>query len=297
MMIKASTSRKAFVALNTLILTLITLLCVIPLIHLLAVSLSTNTYAMAGQVGLWPKGFTFSAYSFLSARSSFTSSLLISIQRVMLGTVINMVLCVITAYPLSRDSAQFRMRTAYVWYFAITMFFGGGLVPTYLVVTMTGIGNSIWALVLPNALNVWNMVMMLNFFRGIPKSLEEAARLDGAGHLKTLLHVYLPLSLPSLATVLLFTVVGHWNAWFDGFIYMNSPTRYPLQTYLSTMVMNSALLSKNFITQEELERLKLVNEKTLRTAQIFLGALPIMCVYPFLQRYFIKGIVLGSVKE
>jgi len=297
-LVKDSISRKVFIAVNTFVLTLITAICITPLIHLLAVSFSSNKYASAGVVGLWPMGFTFEAYSFLSEKSSFMTSVLTSVQRVILGTSINITLTVLTAYPLSRENKQFRARTVYVWFFAITMFFGGGLVPTYLVVNMTGIGNSMWALVLPGALNVWHMVMMLNFFRGIPKSLEEAAQLDGASHLRILFWVYLPLSLPSLATILLFTTVGHWNSWFDGFLYLNSPRKYPLQTYLATLIMNPALLSNTaFLSQEEIERLASISAKTLRVAQIFLGALPIMCVYPFLQRYFIKGIVLGSVKE
>ena len=297
-MVKESVSRKAFIIINATLLALITAICITPLIHLLAVSLSHNKYAAAGVVGLWPMGFTLEAYSFLSARSSFTNSIMISVARVVLGACINMTLCVLTAYPLSRDNNQFHARTAYVWFFAITMFFGGGLVPTYLVVNMTGIGNTIWALVLPGALNVWHMVMMLNFFRGVPKSLEEAARLDGASHFRTLILIYLPLSLPSLATILLFTTVGHWNSWFDGFLYMNTPRKYPLQTYLSTLIMNPGLLTNTaFLTQEDIERLSSIGAKSLRVAQIFLGALPIMCVYPFLQRFFIKGIVLGSVKE
>ncbi|MDD6873275.1 MAG: carbohydrate ABC transporter permease [Clostridiales bacterium] len=294
---KQTKSRIAFRTVNALLLAFITVLCVTPLLHLLAVSLSHNKYASAGVIGLWPKGFTLEAYNFLSKKSEFLRSLSISVERVVLGTIINMTLCVITAYPLSRDNTQFRARTFYVWYFAITMFFGGGLIPTYFVIKTMGLVDSIWALILPGGLSVWNMVMMLNFFRGIPKSLEEAARLDGATHPQILFRIFLPLSLPSLATILLFTTVGHWNSWFDGFIYMNSPTRYPLQTYLSTLITNNAAQSKEFISQEELERLQAVSNKTLRTAQIFLGALPIMCVYPFVQRYFIKGIVLGSVKE
>jgi putative aldouronate transport system permease protein len=297
-MIKDTTARRVFIACNTAFLILVTALCITPLIHLLAVSFSHNMYASAGVIGLWPRGFATSAYSFLWEKSAFMNSMLVSLRRVLLGVSINMSLCLLTAYPLSRERDQFHARTVYVWIYAVTMFFGGGLVPTYLVVNMTGIGNSIWALVLPGALNVWHMVMMLNFFRSIPKSLEEAARLDGASHFKTLLYIYLPLSLPSLATILLFTAVGHWNSWFDGFLYINHPHNYPLQTYLSTLIINPGLLSTTaFLSAEEIERLSSINAKTLRTAQIFLGALPIMCVYPFLQRYFIKGIVLGSVKE
>lgn len=293
---KPTVSRRVFVTCNTLFLTVVTLLCIAPLVHLLAVSFSKNVYALAGEVGFWPKGFTLQAYGFLIVKSQFTDALIVSLQRVALGTAINMALVILTAYPLSKETSAFRMRTAYVWFFAVTMFFGGGLVPTYMVIKMTGLINKIWALVVPGALNVWNCVMLLNFFRGVPKELEEAARIDGASHLTTLINVYLPLSMPALATILLFTVVGHWNSWFDGFIYLNSPKQYPLQTYLSTLVMQASMVNKKFITKEDLVKLQDVSEKTLKVAQIFLGALPIMLVYPFLQKYFIKGIVVGSVK-
>ena len=293
---KETKARKIFVVCNLFFLGLLTLICLLPLWHILCISLSDNRYAVAGQVGLWPKGFTTDAYRYLSQKNGFISSFWVSVKRVLLGSAINMTLCILTAYPLSRENDDFRFRTVYVWIFAITMFFGGGLIPTYFVVTKTGITDTLWALILPGALSVWNCTMMLNFFRGIPKALEEAAVLDGAGHLTLLLRIYLPLSKASLATVLLFTAVGHWNSWFDGYIYMNSPSNYPLQTYLMGIINSVSMVNKDFLSQEEIEALANVNEKTLRMAQIFLGALPIMCVYPFLQRYFVKGLVLGSVK-
>lgn len=293
---KISVERRIFIIVNVLFLTTVTLICIAPIVQLLAVSLSSNLYAVAGEVNFWPKGFTLEAYKFLAAKSEFNNALVISIIRVVIGTTINMVMVVITAYPLSKEVRQFRMRTVYVWFFAITMFFGGGLVPTYMVVKMTGLMNTIWALIVPGAINVWNCVMLLNFFRGVPKELEEAATIDGASHFQTMIRVYVPVSGPVLATILLFTVVGHWNGWFDGFIYMNSPKKYPLQTYLSTLVMQTDVMSKKYITKEDLAKLENVSDKTLKVAQIFLGALPIMCVYPFLQKYFIKGIVVGSVK-
>ncbi len=293
---KTSVSRKVFCACNAVLLSFLTLLCLIPLWHVLCISLSDNRFAVAGQVGLWPKGFTLEAYSFLSQKSAFFGALLMSVRRVLLGSLINMVFCIVTAYPLSRSNDEFRCRTAYVWFFAVTMFFGGGLIPSYFVVTKTGLNDTIWALILPGALNMWNCTMMLNFFRGIPKALDEAARLDGAGHWRTLVQIYLPLSSASLATILLFTAVGHWNSWFDGLIYMNSPDRYPLQTYLMSIINSVGMVNKMLLTEAEIAALAKVNEKTLRMAQIFLGALPIMSVYPFLQRYFVKGLVVGSVK-
>lgn len=291
---KLPIGRKLFMAVNIPLLLLITVLCIVPFIHLLAVSLSSNAAASAGEVKLWPIGFTFDAYRFLGQKAEFIRSLGVSLQRVALGTLINMFLVFITAYPLSKTIEHFRFRTVYVWFFAVTMFFGGGLIPTYMVVKETGLMNTIWALIIPGALNVWNTVMMLNFFRGIPRELEEAASIDGAGHWSVLWKVYLPVSLPSIATIGLFTIVGHWNSWFDGILYLNSPDKYPLQTYLSTLV---TAINVKSITVDDLSALQNLSEKTLRTAQIFLGALPIMLVYPFLQSYFVKGITVGSVKE
>lgn len=296
MVYKQSFSRKLFVVFNVLLLTLITILGIIPFVHLLSVSLSSNTAAMAGEVKLWPVGFSLDAYHYLGEKVEFFRSLWVSVERVALGTVVNMLLVFITAYPLSKSQNQFAWRTPYVWFFAVTMFFGGGLIPTYIIVKNTGIMDSIWALILPGALNVWNMILMLNFFRSIPTEMEEAATIDGAGHWKMLWQIYLPVSLPSIATIGLFTIVGHWNAWFDGILYMNSPENYPLQTYLSTLItaMSSQMTS---VSAEQLKAMENLSEKTLRTAQIFMGALPIMVVYPFAQKYFVKGMTVGSVKE
>ncbi|MFD0959207.1 carbohydrate ABC transporter permease [Paenibacillus chungangensis] len=294
MIYKASLGRKLFTATNVSILVAVMLLGILPFIHLLAISLSSNSAAMAAEVTLWPIGFTMEAYYYLSQKIEFFRSLGVSVQRVVIGTALNMLLTVMTAYPLSKRNELFRFRTLYVWFFAITMFFGGGLIPTYIVIKETGLIDSIWALVLPSALNVWYTVMLLNFFRNLPRDMEEAATIDGASQWAILWRIYLPVSLPSLATITLFTVVGHWNSWFDGILYMNSPENYPLQSYLSTLITS---MNKNMISLDDLNALQNVSEKTLRTAQIFLGALPIMLVYPFLQKYFIKGITVGSVKE
>lgn len=293
---KSSASRQMFVLFNTIFLTLITVLAIIPFVHLLAISLSSNTAAMAGEVKLWPVGFSLDAYIYLGEKVEFLRSLRVSLKRVVLGTAVNMFLVFITAFPLAKSNDKFKYRTVYVWFFAVTMFFSGGLIPTYMIVKNTGLIDSIWALILPGALNVWNMVLMLNFFRGIPKELDEAATIDGAGHWRVLWQVYLPVSLPSIATISLFTVIGHWNVWFDGILYMNSPEHYPLQTYLSTLItaINSQMSSMSL---DQLKALENLSEKTLRTAQIFMGALPIMLVYPFLQKYFVKGMTVGSVKE
>lgn len=295
---KPTKSRILFCVCNYFFLTAVTITCILPMWHQLVISLSDNNYASAGLVTFWPKNFTLDAYAYLLEDSSFFRSLNITVQRLVLGIAINMGLCVLTAYPLSKSNDRLHFRTLYVWYFAVTMFIGGGLIPTYVIVTKTGLINSLWALVVPSGLAVGNMVMMLNFFRGVPTALEESALLDGAGHIRTLLYVYLPVSTPSLATILLFTMVGHWNDWFSGFIYINRPQNYPLATYLYALVREAESSREQVLSiAEATARQRNISGKTVRTAQLFLAALPIIMAYPFLQRYFIKGIILGSVKE
>ena len=184
-------------------------------------------------------------------------------------------------------------RGIYAWLFIVTMMFSGGLIPTYMTIRYLGMLDSIWALILPGAVPIFNVVLMMNFFRTIPHEIEEAAFIDGAGHVKTLLQIYLPLSLPSLATVSLFVIVNHWNSWFDGIIYMNHTYNYPLQSYLRTIIINPELQS---MTSSEQLVMREISERTFKAAQIFLGAIPILCVYPFLQKYFMTGLTMGSVK-
>jgi putative aldouronate transport system permease protein len=268
-----------------------------PVIHILALSLSSSNAASTGKVFLWPSEFTFSAYKYIMKRMDFWISFVVSIKRVILGLAVNMAITVITAYPLSKNSSAFRSRSVYVWYFFITTLIGGGLVPTYMLIKQLGMIDSIWSLVLPGAVPVFNIILMLNFFRQLPKELEEAAFIDGAGHWTILWKIYIPTSAPSIATIALFCIVGHWNSWFDGIIYMNHPENYPLQSYLRSVVVTRDIDALSSITnQVGAAEMKAVSEKTSKAAQIFIGALPIIAVYPFLQKYFTKGIVLGSVK-
>lgn len=296
MAIKESKSRKVFNVVNITFLILLTAICILPFIHLLALSLSSEMATAAGEVNLLPKDFSLEAYRFLLQKKDFFTSMGVSVVRVILGTIISMFLIIITAYPLSKESLKFKARTRYVWFFAVTMFFGGGLIPTYMVIKELNLIDTIWALVLPGAFSVWNVVLLLNFFRQIPKELEEAAVVDGAGQFTILFKIFVPIALPAIATLVLFTMVGHWNAWFDGVMYLNTPSKYPLQTYLSTIVLDQNLSNLNSMSPEQLKRLQEIGNQNLKAAQIFMGALPILCVYPFLQRFFVKGIVVGSVK-
>lgn len=284
---------KLFVVFNYAFLTLLAFICIFPIIHVLAVSFSSVSAAESGQVKLWPVGFNTNAYKFVLTKDAYMNSLLVSLKRVLLGTAVNMAAIVTVAYPLSKEVTAFRMRTVYVWIFFFTALFGGGLIPTYMVVKETGLINTLWALILPGAVPVFSVVLLLNFFRGLPKELEESALIDGAGHFTIMWRIYVPLSLPAMMTLLLFAMVNHWNAWFDAIIYMNSPDRYPLQAYLQTIVVEQDATALAGLDEKQLSEL---SNRTFNAAQIFLGALPVLLVYPFLQKYFMKGIVLGSVK-
>lgn len=301
---RLSIGEKIFSSSNYIFLVLLAFVCILPMVHILAVSLSSKGPADAGIIGLWPVDFTLKSYEFIASKPEFLRSLGVTLKRVALGLTINMLLTVVTAYPLSKEVKAFRHRTLIAWYFIITMLFSGGLIPFYMTVKATGIMDTIWALVIPGAVPVYNILLMLNFFRSLPKELEESALIDGAGHWKILWKVYIPVSTAGLATIGLFTAVGHWNSWFDGLILMNRTENYPLQSYLQTIIMGiaqsiSSISSNQGSTSygENWKLLQLVSDRTAKSAQIFLGALPIIMVYPFLQRYFVKGIVLGSVKQ
>ncbi|MBW7453002.1 carbohydrate ABC transporter permease [Paenibacillus sepulcri] len=285
--------RKLFLTVNNVMLIGLALLCFLPIIHILAVSLSSKGAATAGLVKLWPVQFTLSSYEYVLNKPQFLISMWVTVQRVVLGTSISMLLTLLVAYPLSKENHQFRFRTAFAWYFVFTTLFSGGLIPWYMTIRDTGLIDHIWALVIPGAVPVFNVILLLNFFRGLPRELEESCFMDGGNYWTSLWRIYAPLSLPAMATVTLFTIVGHWNSWFDGLILMNSPDNYPLSSYLQTVIVQENLSN---MTADQAAAMADVSNRTFKAAQIFIGSLPILLVYPFLQRYFVKGIVLGSVK-
>jgi len=270
------------------------ILCLIPILNSLALSLSDKAIVEAGSVFLVPRKINLTSYDIILEDRQFFRSFLISIERVVLGGVIHFAVTLLMAYPLSKDRSVFRAREVYLYLLLVTMLFSGGLIPIYMVVNAVGIMDTIWALVLPGAVPVFNVIIMMNFFRQVPKELEEAATVDGARHATILVKVYLPLSVPSVATVTLFSMVGHWNSFFDGLIYMNSPQDYPLQTYIQTLVLGQHDFTR--LTVEEIKRISQTSSKTLNNAKIIVSMIPMVMVYPFLQRYFVKGLVLGSVK-
>ena len=271
------------------------ILCLIPLLNTLALSFSSSIMAASGTVSFWPKQFTLAAYEAILGERQFFGAFWISVKRVALGGVINFLMMIFCAFPLAHSEKAFKGRNLYMYVLIFTMLFSGGLVPTYIIVSKLGLLDTIWALVLPGAVPVWNSILLMNFFRSLPDEIEEAAVIDGAVPFQILVRIYLPVSLPALATVMLFSLVGHWNEFFSGLIYMNHSDNYPLATYISTIVDTAKDL--NMITDpEELQRIMEVSERNMSSAKIFVSMIPILVIYPFLQRYFVKGIVLGSVK-
>lgn len=293
MKIKKSPGDIVFTIINYFILALLALVCVLPFVHLIAISFSTSAMATAGKVGLWPVQPTFASYQYAFQSPRFIRAFGITLLRVLLGVSLNMILLVLTAYPLSKRDREMPGRTLISWYFIIPMFIGGGLIPTYLVISATGLTNTIFALVIPGAVSVYNVMILLNFFRQIPKELEESAMMDGASQLVCLVKIYLPLSVPCLATLFIFCTVGHWNAWFDGVIYMSSTKNYPLMSYLQNLITSPDM---SLVDPAQAELLSKINSKTFQAAQIVIATTPIMIVYPFMQKYFVTGMTLGAMK-
>lgn len=294
MKIKSSPARKVFVVINYIILTLVMFVSLFPLVHIFALSLSSNSAAQAGWVTLLPVNFTLDSYQYILEKPEFFKSFGISVIRVVLGTVISVGLTIISAYAMSQPDEKFHARKYYVWVFMVTMIFSGGMIPLFIVVKAVGIYNSIWALVLPSAVQTFNVILMLNFFRGLPYALTESALMDGANHFQIMAKIVVPISKPSLATVGLFTMVNHWNSWFDGMIYLSDTAKYPLQTYLRNVIQSVDIAS---IDLNSVGAMTNVSQKTVTAAQIFVAIIPILMVYPLLQKYFISGMTLGSVKE
>ena len=293
MKIKSSPARRAFLVVNYFFLTLVMCISLFPLVHVFALSLSSNSAAQAGWVTILPVDFTLDSYQYILAKPEFFQSFGVSVVRVVLGTLLSIGLTILCAYAMAQPDERFHARKYYVWVFLVTMVFSGGLIPLFIVVKSVGIYNSIWALILPGAVQTFNIILMLNFFRGLPYATESAL-IDGANHFQIMTKIIVPVSKPSLATVGLFTMVNHWNSWFDGMIYISDTAKYPLQTYLRNVIQSVDIASIDLTSVGAMTN---VSQKTVTAAQIFVAIIPILLVYPLLQKYFITGMTLGSVKE
>lgn len=273
------------------------LVCLLPLLNILALSFSSSEAAAANLVGFVPVKFTTAAYQKILEDRQFWRSFGISVLRVVLQLVLNLILIVLMAYPLSKSKREFRGRNIYMNLLIFAMLFSGGMIPTYLVVKNLHLINTIWALVLPGTVPIFSVIMVMNFFMGIPKSLEEAAVIDGATPIQVLTRVYIPCSKPVIATITLFSIVGSWNDFFGGLIYMTKVANYPLQTYIQSLSVSLEDILNSGGSLSSLVNAMEVSSQNLNAAKIVVSVVPLLLIYPILQKYLITGIVVGSVKE
>jgi ABC-type glycerol-3-phosphate transport system permease component len=287
---------KTFSFINTLLMAFLGLICILPVYHILVLSVSNSAAIMANRVTLWPVGFHLGAYTEIMRTGAFFRAFFVSAGRAVIGTTLNMLALVLAAYPLSMEPEKFKGREFLVWFLYLPLFFGGGLIPTYIQMSRLGLVNNPLILVINGSLfSMGSAILLMNFFRNLPKSISESASIDGANHFQIMWRIYIPLSTAALATLILFSMVGLWNEWFMGTIYLNDEKWIPLQTYLYTHSLKA--IDYTLMTLEQIKKLQAINNRAMRAAQIFVATLPIMLVYPFLQKYFMTGIVLGSIKE
>jgi ABC-type glycerol-3-phosphate transport system permease component len=272
-------------------------MCLVPILNTIAISFSEKSAAGSGRVFIWPIGWNLAPYGELLKDIQFFRSFGMSVMRVVLGGIVNVALCVLTAYPLSKPPVRFPTKTRYMWFLVFLMLFNGGMIPTYVLVVNLGLINSVWSLVLPGAVPIFSVIILMNFYKTIPDSLEEAALMDGATPWYILRQIFIPLAKPSIAVIALWAIVGHWNSFFDGLIYIPDTERQPLQTYIQQLTVSIDWQNAAGMRGEDIARMMSVSNITFNSAKVVVAMVPILIVYPFLQRFFVTGLVMGSVKE
>ncbi len=282
----------AFDVFNVVFLTAYCVLALLPFIYIIAGSLASNYEFKTRPFFLIPRTFNFQSYIYIFKSARLLNSIFISVLRTCIGTVVNMFFTLTLAYPLSHRSLKGRSLVLNLIVF--TMFFSGGMIPTYLVVKNLGLIDSIWALVLPGAISAWSLIIIKNFFQELPPGLEEAARMDGATDLRVLRSIVLPLSMPVIASFSLFYAVGHWNAFFDALIYLKSAGKWPLQVILRQMITIAQGTLGDAQTIDA--SIGTIPAEGVKMAVIVVSTVPILMVYPLLQKYFTKGVFVGAIK-
>ena len=287
---------KVFDIANILIMVILTFIFVWPLIFVLSASVSDPAAVTLGKVWLFPKGFNLEGYKAIFNYKNIWVGYKNTVIYTALGTTLNLFMTICAAYPLSRK--DFMPRKALTRIFMFTMFFSGGLIPSYMVVVKLGIYDTIWAMLLPSAVHVMYIIIMRTYFQtSIPQSLHEAAELDGANTAQVLWHIVLPLSGPILAVMALYYGVGKWNSYFDALVYMSSTSKYPLQMFLREILINNQVDLNMVGLDLAAAEAKMHMAQVIKYGVIVVASLPVLCVYPFVQKYFVKGVMIGAVKE
>ncbi|MNW33414.1 L-arabinose transport system permease protein AraQ [compost metagenome] len=292
MSIRPSKGSRIFDYLNIILLSIFALLTVLPFIYVIAGSFATQKELLTRGFILFPTEFTLDAYKYIFSTPTLVKSLFVTIYITLFGTLINIFFTCLMAYPLARKDMDFRRPILMLIVF--TMLFSGGMIPTFLVVKQLGMINTYWSLLIPGAISAFNLIIIRNFFQQLPESLEESAKIDGCNDLSVFFRIVIPLSMPAIATFSLFYAVGHWNTYFNAVLYINDNTKWPIQILLRQFVIlasggigDSTVMEADYVAPPE---------QSLKMAVIVVSTLPILLVYPFLQKHFAKGVLLGSVK-
>jgi putative aldouronate transport system permease protein len=292
--IQAGRGDRIFDAVNISLLTGVLVIVLYPLVFVLSASISDPLLVMQGQVWLWPKGLNLDAYARVFQNSDIMTGYRNVIVYTILGTAINVILTIAAAYPLSRR--DFVGRNVMMLFIVATMFFSGGLIPTYLVVKGLALNGTMWALLLPGAVSVFNLIIMRTFFQNtIPTELQESAVMDGASNFRILFTIVLPLSMPVIAVIILYYAVGHWNSYFSALIYLSDRSQYPLQLFLRELLIMNQMQDMMSGDSESAAKQQMLGE-ALKYAVIIVSSVPVLLLYPFMQRYFVKGVMIGAIK-
>jgi putative aldouronate transport system permease protein len=288
--IKKTRSENIGYSINYTLLVLLAVSTLFPFLNVIATSFSSNRAVSAGLVSFYPIEFQLDAYKMVFKEGSIFQSMRNSIYITVVGTFINMIMTMFAAYPLSKP--RLRGRKTLLFLIAFTMWFSGGLIPHYLLIKQLKLIDTFWALMIPGAISTYNMILLKTFFQSIPSSLEESAQIDGCNDIVILFKIILPLALPALATIALFYAVGHWNTFFNALIYINKSTMYPLQVKLRQIITLNRVEDFNNVVEDQVH----IVQETIKAASIVISTVPIIIVYPFLQKYFVKGVMIGSIK-
>ncbi len=292
MKIKESLGSRVFNVCNICFMLVLVFITLYPFYNIAITSISSGKAVMQGAVKFWPVGLNFQSYKMIFDDPNILVSYKNTILYTVVGTTVNLAMTMMCAYPLSRR--HFYGRNIFTVYIVITMFFSGGMIPTYLVVQNLGMIDTIWALVLPVAISSYNMIIMRTFFTNIPESLFESAHIDGANDLQIFVRLAIPLSLPIIATMVLFYAVGHWNSFFSALLYINTKSKLPVQIILRNLVISGEMANQNESLGASSDFVAI--DLTFKYSVIMLTTLPILVVYPFVQKYFVKGVMIGSIK-
>ncbi|MFB5675425.1 carbohydrate ABC transporter permease [Paenibacillus terreus] len=291
-MIKPSIGERIFDVVNVTIMVILIILTLYPMLYILFSSVSEgNRLISFNGVLLWPQGFSLDGYKAVLSNPVILQGFKNTLFVLVVGLIINMTLTALGAYFLSREGVM--LQKPIMFFIVFTMFFSGGLVPFFLIVKAYGLLDSLWSLILPTAVSTFNLIIMRTYFLSIPKEMEESAVLDGAGHFTILFRIFIPLSMPVVAVLILYYGVGHWNSWFNAMIFLRDQNLFPIQLVVRNIILEND--NANMIGTTTLIQSRDVQE-TLKYAAIIVTTAPILLLYPFLQKYFVKGVMVGALK-